>query len=627
VTPTGGDRRPRPTTVLGRTAAGALVAVLLLSLLVLPAAATGGVRTASAAAAAAAAPGVAPAVVPSVVPRSAPAYWLVDDDGAVSSFGGLPAFGSMADRYLRSPVVAMAPTAGEAGYWLADGAGDVYAFGDAVFHGSAAALHLDQPVVGMAATPDDGGYWLVAGDGGVFTYGDAAFYGSAVGVSPGGPVVAMAPTADGGGYWLVTARGQVLSFGDAVFHGSAAGLAPGDDISSIAPTPDGGGYWLVAASGRVLPFGDAPYFGSADGVPPDHPAVGLAATPDGGGYWVATAGGGVLAFGDAPADGSSTDAPGYPVVGIALGSKIDQTITPAPAPASAVVGSTPFTPTATASSGLPVTITLDPSSGSACSLSGGTVSFTYIGTCTIDYDQPGDANYQPAAEVRQSITVVFPPDPSYASGSYGYDISNWQCSSLPQGPHPIGIVEVTGESFGYANPCLATEAAWAGGGLNLYMFLTFGQLATGPPVCAGNTACNAGYAAAQQAFGQARQALVDTQVTWWLDVERPPASYPQWSSDLAVNAAYVQGAVDGLQADGVPTVGFYTSVLTWSSIVGTGYQPELPLWLAWYTGDPVGNCRTALSYAEANGVTLPTGPVWLTQYTDDADGYDGDYAC
>ena len=33
---------------------------------------------------------------------------------------------------------------------------------------------------------------------------------------------------------------------------------------------------------------------------------------------------------------------------------------------------------------------------------------------------------------------------TYPSGAYGYDISNYQCSSFPTGDHQIGIVEVDG---------------------------------------------------------------------------------------------------------------------------------------------------------------------------------------
>jgi hypothetical protein len=51
--------------------------------------------------------------------------------------------------------------------------------------------------------------------------------------------------------------------------------------------------------------------------------------------------------------------------------------------------------------------------------------------------------------------------------------------------------------------------------------------------------------------------------------------------------------------------------------------------VAWYTNDPQGNCANAVSYAAQNGNFLPTGGVWVTQYTNQANGIslDGDYAC
>ena len=74
---------------------------------------------------------------------------------------------------------------------------------------------------------------------------------------------------------------------------------------------------------------------------------------------------------------------------------------------------------------------------------------------------------------------------SYPSGSYGYDISDFQCGNLPPQPHTIGVVQVEGSSFGTTNPCLTAEAQWAGAGLNLYVFLTYGQAAaSGDPACA-----------------------------------------------------------------------------------------------------------------------------------------------
>jgi len=74
-------------------------------------------------------------------------------------------------------------------------------------------------------------------------------------------------------------------------------------------------------------------------------------------------------------------------------------------PGSKTVGATSYTPTASATSGLSVTISLDPSSA-GCSLTSGVVSFTGIGTCVIDANQAGDANYSAAHQVHQSVTVT-----------------------------------------------------------------------------------------------------------------------------------------------------------------------------------------------------------------------------
>jgi hypothetical protein len=78
------------------------------------------------------------------------------------------------------------------------------------------------------------------------------------------------------------------------------------------------------------------------------------------------------------------------------------------APAEAMVGGTTYTPTASSSSGLTVAITLDVSS-TGCSLGFGVVSFTAIGTCLIDANQPGDADYHAAPQTQQSIAVAAAP--------------------------------------------------------------------------------------------------------------------------------------------------------------------------------------------------------------------------
>ena len=77
------------------------------------------------------------------------------------------------------------------------------------------------------------------------------------------------------------------------------------------------------------------------------------------------------------------------------------------APSNAGVGGPTYTPTATATSGLAVTFTIDASASAICSISAGAVSFHEPGTCVINANQAGNANFKPAAQVQQSFTVSF----------------------------------------------------------------------------------------------------------------------------------------------------------------------------------------------------------------------------
>src|SRR5437588_85605 len=86
-----------------------------------------------------------------------------------------------------------------------------------------------------------------------------------------------------------------------------------------------------------------------------------------------------------------------------------QTITfTSTAPSGAIVGGPTYTVTATASSGLPVSLSIDATSTGICTISGSTVSFTAAGACTIDADQAGNAGYQPAPQAQQSFSVGSP---------------------------------------------------------------------------------------------------------------------------------------------------------------------------------------------------------------------------
>jgi hypothetical protein len=74
------------------------------------------------------------------------------------------------------------------------------------------------------------------------------------------------------------------------------------------------------------------------------------------------------------------------------------------APSAAHVGGS-YTVSATASSGLTVAITLGATS-TGCSLSGSTVTFIGVGTCIIDANQSGNADYLAAGQVQQSFGIT-----------------------------------------------------------------------------------------------------------------------------------------------------------------------------------------------------------------------------
>ncbi len=83
-----------------------------------------------------------------------------------------------------------------------------------------------------------------------------------------------------------------------------------------------------------------------------------------------------------------------------------QTITfTSTAPTKASVGGTAYKVTASASSGLPVALTIDSTTKAVCSISGSTVSFLAPGTCLIDANQAGNGSYEAAPQKQQSFSV------------------------------------------------------------------------------------------------------------------------------------------------------------------------------------------------------------------------------
>ncbi|MEI9812104.1 MAG: hypothetical protein WDO18_05255 [Acidobacteriota bacterium] len=113
-----------------------------------------------------------------------------------------------------------------------------------------------------------------------------------------------------------------------------------------------------------------------------------------------------------------------------------QSITFAPLP-DAVLGTAPFTLTATATSGLPVTFS---TASQACSVTGNIVTLLAVGFCTITATQAGNAQYEPAQLSRgfnitgsssgQSQTITFLDLPQRSVGQLPFQIFATATSGL-----------------------------------------------------------------------------------------------------------------------------------------------------------------------------------------------------
>ena len=112
------------------------------------------------------------------------------------------------------------------------------------------------------------------------------------------------------------------------------------------------------------------------------------------------------------------------------------------APAAAATSGT-TRPLRPASSGLPITYAVAPTSAGVCVLSGGVVSLVGTGTCRVLADQAGNASYDPAPQASQSFGVSPPPlalqtiaftSPAPAAAVYGgalYAVAATASSGLP----------------------------------------------------------------------------------------------------------------------------------------------------------------------------------------------------
>ncbi|MGO9910397.1 MAG: fibronectin type III domain-containing protein, partial [Acidimicrobiales bacterium] len=159
-------------------------------------------------------------------------------------------------------------------------------------------------------------------------------------------------------------------------------------------------------------------------------------------------------------------------------------------PGDATVGGATYSPSATATSGLPVSFSIDATStAGACSVAAGVVSFTGAGTCVLDAGQPGDTQYLPAATVDQDIgvgpgsqsisfTSAAPTDATVGGASYQPEAtasSNLPVSFSIDGSSTIGACSVTAGIVSFAGTGTCVVDANQSGNANYLQASTVAQ--------------------------------------------------------------------------------------------------------------------------------------------------------
>jgi hypothetical protein len=211
---------------------------------------------------------------------------------------------------------------------------------------------------------------------------------------------------------------------------------------------------------------------------------------------------------------------------------------------------------------------------------------------------------------------------TYSSGSIGVDVGWPNCTtSIPS--VDFGIVGVN-DGQGYStSPCIAKEAK---NFTNLTLYVNTGWYNKSthinpsyPKACAkGDNNClayNYGYNAGLYALNAAQNAGVSS-TTWWLDVETANT----WNKDVVQNQNSLQGEHDALVANGVTTVGIYSTTAQWKSITGS-WQNNWPSWGAttWTTAQQ--------AHTYCTGHEFTGGPGYLMQYLPTNTKIDYDVAC
>jgi YVTN family beta-propeller protein len=171
-----------------------------------------------------------------------------------------------------------------------------------------------------------------------------------------------------------------------------------------------------SSSAEYFPWGHTAISPAASVAGLANPSA-VAVSPDGSTFYVTNANNSTVSVVPASSISSNTNGLVYPSASIQVGygatldgivvvsiTKNTNTITvSSSAPTNAVVGGATYTPQASATSGDSIVVSLDGTS-SGCVVHSGVVSFLTVGTCVLDFTDPGNASYV-AATTSQSFSI------------------------------------------------------------------------------------------------------------------------------------------------------------------------------------------------------------------------------
>ena len=272
--------------------------------------------------------------------------------------------------------------------------------------------------------------------------------------------------------------------------------------------------------------------------------------------------------------GNSTYAAAAPVTQSFTVTPIAQTISFA-ALAGQTYGAAPFTVSATASSGLPVSF--GTATTGVCTVSGNSVTITGGGTCTINANQAGNASYNAASQVSQSFTVA----PAAQTLSF----------TAPGNSTYGSIVALTAS----ASSGLAVSLSSATTGVCTVSGSNATMVGVGTCTINANQAGNANYSAASQVSHSFTVAQAAQTISF------PTIANPAYGSTVPLNATATSGLAVSF---GSSTTGVCTVSGSNLSIIGSG--------TCTVTASQAGNANYTAATPVSQNLTVTQVPQTIT---------------